>query len=234
MGAAICIGSCSRNGLKMDKTFWQQRWQANEIGFHQGQVNPLLTRFWPQLAIAKRAQVLVPLCGKSHDLHWLAARGHSVLGVELSAVALQAFFNEQQLPVQRIAAGPFVRWEAQALCILEGDFFDLNAADLAAVQAVYDRAALIALPTAMRQRYAERLIALLPATAQQLLITLDYPQREMDGPPFAVSRAEVEHLYGSAYQITCLSEQDILAEMPGFQARGLTALREAAYHLQPR
>lgn len=217
----------------MDPSFWHARWQANEIGFHQQEINPHLQRFWPQLGVTG-GTVFVPLCGKSRDMLWLASQGHRVLGVEISPIAAAAFFGENGLDVEPMQEARFVRRQIAELTLLEGDLFDLAPAHLDGVTAVYDRASLIALPPPMRERYAAHMAALLPGGTPVLLVTLDYPQPEMDGPPFAVSAAEVAALFGARFDIDSLGGQDILAENPRFQARGLTRLEERVYRLVRR
>lgn len=213
----------------MDPDFWLERWRNNEIGFHQTETNFHLQKFWTRLVVS--GQVLVPLCGKSRDMLWLRAQGHPVLGVELSALAVQSFFTENALQPTITRDGAFERWDSDGLTLLCGDFFDLTAAQLGAVAGVYDRAALIALPPELRQRYARHLCRLLPPSAPQLLVTMEYEQAQMPGPPFAVNEAEVRDLYSADYQINLLYTKDILAEQPRFRERGLTRLDERAYHL---
>ncbi len=176
----------------MDAAFWHRRWHKAETAFHQTEVNPWLQRYFPPL-LDGPARVLVPLCGKSLDMLWLVARGCQVLGVELSEIAVQAFFDEQGLEPEICQQGAFQRYRAGALEIWCGDFFALTAADLAHCTHLYDRAALVALPPEMRRRYAAHL-ALLPAGCRGLLITLDYPQQQMEGPPFAVPEPEIRQL----------------------------------------
>jgi thiopurine S-methyltransferase len=218
----------------MDPSFWHARWQANEIGFHQEEINAHLQRYWPRLDQPAGGSVFVPLCGKSRDLLWLASRGHRVLGVEISPIAAAAFFAENDLPVEPIEQDRFVLRRAGEIALLQGDYFDLRAEDLRAVTAVYDRASLIALPPALRARYAAHMAALLPEGVPVLLVALDYDQREMDGPPFAVDAAEVERLFAGNFAIETLEALDILAENPRFRARGLTRLQEQVYHLRRR
>lgn len=217
----------------MEAEFWHTRWQNHQIGFHQQRINPHLQRFWQQLELQPHARVFVPLCGKSLDMVWLAEQGHSVLGVELSEVAVHSFFHEQDLTASIRQAGAFQIWEAGLITLLCGDFFALDREMLAEVTGVYDRAALIALPPAMRHTYAAYLIALLPA-APQLLVTLEYCQATMQGPPFAVDEDEVYALYHTHYHIERLDEYDVLAQSPRFRERGLSYLNEKIYYLQPR
>ncbi len=215
----------------MKAEFWLERWQRNEIGFHQGEINVHLQTFWPQLAVSAGAKVFVPLCGKSSDMLWLRAQGHRVLGVELSPLAVEAFFIENELKPEVRSIGPFERWSCDGLTILCGDFFDLTTADMMQAAAVYDRASLVALPPPMRQEYVRHLQQLFAAPAPMLLVTMDYPQAEMAGPPFAVSAAEVNELYSSHYRIEQCARLDLLEENPQFRDRGLTAMHEVVFTL---
>ena len=218
-------------GSNMDKDFWLQRWEREEIGFHQDEINPYLLQHWPELFPDCSSKVFVPLCGKSRDMLWLRKRGHTVLGVELSAIAVQAFFEENGYTQLHSRNADFERCEADGIQILCGDFFDLKKEDLAEVEVVYDRASLVALPPEMRERYASHLVDILPPSTQILLLTFDYPQAEMPGPPFAVSPGEVEALYGSRARIKLLAQHDALAKNPRFQARGVTRMQESVFLL---
>lgn len=215
----------------MHADFWQGRWARGEIGFHLDQVHPALLRHWSRLNLPKDAKVLVPLCGKSLDLAWLAGQGFKVLGVELSQKAVEAFFSEHKLDAEISQHGAFSVYRSGALEIYCGDIFALTADDVAACQGIYDRAALIALPPPMRQRYAAHLSAILPAGCQQLLVTLVYDQAQMDGPPFAVSDAEVSALYASSWQLELLEAKKVAATNPRMRELGLQ-LEERFYLLQ--
>lgn len=216
----------------MHPDFWHDRWQRNQIGFHQDAVSPMLAAHWPAAGVAAHARVFVPLCGKSLDMAWLAARGHTVLGVELSPVAVRDFFVSQSLSpsVHRTrlgehhVAGPYE--------LIVGDAFALDAEALAGCQGVYDRAALIALPPGMRSAYLHALYAALPAECRGLLVTLEYPQAQKAGPPFSVEEAEVRAGLQQHWQVDLLDRRDILADDGGSVGQGLTALHTAAYRLQ--
>jgi thiopurine S-methyltransferase len=220
--------------MDKNKIFWLERWQREELGFHQIEVNSHLRKFWPGLNLADGTTVFVPLCGKSQDMQWLHDKGHKVLGVELSAIAVQAFFNENGYTPQHNIEGKFDRYEANAICILRGDFFDLNRDQMTKVNAVYDRASLIALPQEMREGYVRHLVSLLKPATRILLITVDYPQPEMEGPPFSVSSDEVEKLYRNYADAQLLAHQDVLAQNPRFQQRCLSRLVENIFLLTLR
>jgi thiopurine S-methyltransferase len=218
----------------MNPDFWHQRWQRGEIGWHQTAVNLHLQDHWPPRGVPIGARVFVPLCGKSLDMLWLAGEGHRVLGVEVSPVAVEAFFEENGLRPATLDEPPFRRYRIDEIEILCGDFFDLQPRHLTDVGAAFDRASLIALPPQMRPRYASHLASLVSPETSILLVTLDYEQSEMSGPPFAVTSSEVSALLGGRFGIRALAEHDVLAENPRFRERGLTRLLEHVYELQPR
>lgn len=216
----------------MEPDFWHQRWQENKIGFHQGEVNPYLRKYWPALNVPAPARILVPLCGKSLDLVWLVQQGYQVEGVELSELAVRAFFEEQGMVARQRQDGDWQVWEGHNLRLWCGDFFHLRAAQLGPIDAVYDRAALIALPAAMRQQYVQHMQTLVGAVPH-LLVTLEYPQSKMDGPPFSVEQAEVESLYSERYSGTHAQIcDDVLSHNANLQERGLDHLNECVYLLQ--
>ncbi len=215
----------------MEKDFWQQCWERDDIGFHQNEINPNLRRYWQQLQLASGSKVFMPLCGKSRDLLWLREQGHKLVGVELSAIAVQAFFKDNGYAPHHVASENFQRYDAEGIRILCGDFFDLSKSDLAPVGAVYDHAALIALPPEMRARYTRHLLSIVPPATKILLITFDYPQADMPGPPFAVSVSEVESLYREHATLRLLSQQDVLTKYPRFRERGVSWLQENCFLL---
>ena len=216
----------------MEREFWLKRWQTGDIGFHRDDVHPALLEFWGKAAADSAAKVFVPLCGKSLDMRWLAARGHPVLGVELSEQAVDEFFTGEGLEPEVRRADGFAVKSAGRYEIWCGDYFALPTEALADVGTFYDRASLIALPPAMRERYAARLAELLPAGTQGLLVTIDYDPAEMNGPPFSVTSEEVSRLFGQGFSIDELSLRDVLSGNPGLVKRGLTALTESCHLLR--
>jgi thiopurine S-methyltransferase len=218
----------------MDPDFWHRRWHEGRIGFHQDRPTPLLIEHWPTLGLARGSQVFVPLAGKSLDLAWLATQGHRVLGVELSPLAVAQFFAEHGLMPQVHDSRYGRHYRAGDIELICGDAFGLDADVLVNCAAVYDRAALIALPPPLRRRYVHELHAQLPEGCRGLLITLEYPPHEKQGPPFSVREAEVRDLYGRDWQVQTLERRDILAQQPGFAAEGVSELETVAYRLAKR
>lgn len=200
----------------MDRGFWLARWKDHQIGFHQQEVNAALRAHWQGIGVPAGARVFVPLCGKSRDMLWLRAQGHPVVGVELSRIAVQEFFAENGLAPTVSTDARFERWEAEGVTLLCGDLFDLTPSDLEGVRGVYDRASLIALPPAMRRRYADKMREALPAQAATLLITLSDPTGKLEGPPFSVTPDEVHALYGPTnVALLATGEGPALRDRPG-------------------
>lgn len=203
---------------------WLDRWSSGRIGWHEAQGNSGLKKHWPSLGAAN--SVLVPLCGKSADLAWLARRGHDVIGVELSAIAIRDFFNEQGLTAKRRKAGEFECFECRELPIslYQGDYFSFEAAPCGAL---YDRGALVALQRPERQRYVNHTDGLLLQGAAKLVITLEYDQSIVQGPPYSVVADE---LHGYWADLQRASERDDLETCPPkFRAAGLTEIREVCW-----
>lgn len=218
----------------MESEFWMARWERGEIGFHQDETNPHLVRFWPTLGIPSTVPVFVPLCGKSRDMVWLRDRGHAVWGVELSPLAVARFFEEHGLKPRRKMVRDMSLFSADGCNIYRGDFFRLRTKHFPALHAVYDRASLIALPPVMRQRYVRHLQGLVSSGTRALLISVDYPAHQMQGPPFAVDDQEVHTLFEAGFDIRSLSALNVLDANPRFRERGLTRIEERVYALTRR
>jgi thiopurine S-methyltransferase len=217
----------------MNSDYWINRWNQNQTGFHLAGVNPLLTQFWPSISVGAQGpgRVLVPLCGKSEDLKWLAEKGHDVVGVELSLLAAKAFAAEQGIVLTETHEPPFTVLRGNKVTYYVGDFFDLTAEIGGQFDLFYDRAALIALPPDMRPGYVRHLQSLVRKGAPGLLIGLEYDPSQMHGPPFTVPEAEVQELFKS-FDREKLVEYDCLEQEPKFKERGLTWLKESAYALR--
>jgi thiopurine S-methyltransferase len=212
----------------MEEAFWHERWQANQIGFHEPRPNPLLVRHLAALGLKPGARLFLPLCGKSLDIHWLLAEGYHVVGAELSALAIDQLFAELGERPSVTAAGALERRAAGRLVVFVGDVFALTRETLGAVDAVYDRAALVALPPPMRDRYAPH-VAAIAGTPPQLLVTLEYDQSVMPGPPFSIGEGEVRARYEGAYRVELLEAQAVEGGL-----KGRCPATESLWLLQPR
>lgn len=212
-----------------DPEFWHKKWASNQIGFHLEDVNPLLIEYWPHLSPQRNESVLVPLCGKSEDLIWLASQHEQVQGVELSEIAVRSFFAEHfYTPTVTRLSGAHELYQFDELMIYTGDVFS---APLQAVELIYDRAALVALPPEMRKEYVIRLLSLLKDGGRVLLVTLDYVQSEMTGPPFCVAQDEVEVLFAGC-KVTCLFRDDADQHHPKISQRGLNRFAEVVWLIE--
>lgn len=198
----------------MDAQFWHDRWASNEIGFHKSEANPLLVKYVDELSLAEGRRVFLPLCGKTLDIGWLLSRGYRVAGAELSAAAIEQLFVELGVTPTITKVGVLDHYSAPQLDIFVGDIFKVTPELLGPVDAIYDRAALVALPQDMRARYAAHLMAL-TAHAPQLLISFEYDQQAMEGPPFSVGNDEIRQHYGQRYDIAVLTSLDVPGGLKG-------------------
>ncbi|KUO58341.1 MAG: thiopurine S-methyltransferase [Alphaproteobacteria bacterium BRH_c36] len=212
----------------MEPSFWHERWQKGDIGFHRDAAHAALDSHWRAVGVAPPAVVFVPLCGKSLDMAWLAGKGYRVLGVELSQLAVDAFFESQNLTPSTRQQGTFAVSTAGPFELWCGDLFALPADALREVGAVYDRASLVALPPATQHAYADWL-STMTGKAPILLVGLAYDEAEMDGPPFSVPQSRVRELLSANYDLDVLSDADVIEANVGMKKRGLTALQETVY-----
>jgi len=215
----------------VDNQHWLDRWKENRIGFHEATVNQHLKTHLPQFTLATAAAVFLPLCGKAQDIVWLAQQGYEVIGIELSQIAIEAFFTENSLDYESFATDRFTIYRSANISLLQGDFFDLRSQDIAGCDLVYDRAALIAMELPDRPRYYEHMLSIIPSSGKMLLITLDYDQAEMLGPPFSVPTDEVYQYYADAFSINLLECNNVIDERPRWRKVGLTALSESVFRL---
>ncbi len=206
----------------MDAEFWHERWETNQLGFHQEAHNPMMVAHAGRLQLQPGERVFVPLCGKTLDIGWFLSNGQHVLGAELSELAVEQLFESLELEPTRSPVGDLVRYSAENIDNYAGDIFSLTSETLGPVKAIYDRAALIALPAEMRRRYAEHLVAL-THRAPQLLISVEYDQSEMSGPPFSVVGEEIEQLYAPHYEVTKLASADVPGGLKGICKADQTA-----------
>ncbi len=210
----------------MDKNYWLQKWRNNEIAFHRDQAHSLLTEYFDTLEVGKGARVFVPLCGKTRDLAWFISQGYLVVGVELSEMAVEQLFSDIKISPKVSVLRKVRRYSAQNVEIFVGDIFELSKEILGPVDAIYDRAALVALTEEMRQRYTSHLMQI-TGNAPQLLICYEYDQSLMDGPPFSVSFEEIKKHYGGLYDLTHLAT----IEVPN-GIRGQVPAKETLYRIK--
>ena len=221
----------------MRAEYWLQRWNEGRTGWHHESVMPLLEEHWSQAGVAPGTRVLVPLCGKSLDMLWLTQQRLHVLGVEIAPVAVEAFLAENRLRARKAEAADGTHYRISGapadggIEIINGDVFGVASGMLEECGAFYDRAALIAFPAPMRDRLVREVYAKLPTGARGLLIALEYPAAEMEGPPFSVDEAEVHRLFDAQWDIRQVGRRDILASQPSFSQNGVTALHTAVYTL---
>lgn len=198
----------------MHHDFWHQKWENNEIGFHLPDANPLLVKHFSTLNLKQGARVFLPLCGKTLDIAWLLAQGYRVAGAELSAIAIEDLFHSLNLIPTITKLGEITHYSATNIDMFVGDIFKVTPAMLGNVDAVYDRAALVALPDDMRKTYSTHLMAVTNKVAQ-LLICFEYEQSVHAGPPFSICADEVERHYQAAYDSILLASEEIADGLKG-------------------
>jgi thiopurine S-methyltransferase len=198
----------------MDASFWHKKWEQNDIAFHEGEANPLLVKYFTELSLAQGNRVFLPLCGKTLDIPWLLSNGYRVAGAELSKIAIEQLFAELGVEPTISGVGEMDRYSARNIDIFVGDIFDLSSKMLGLVDAVYDRAALVALPEKLRKRYTAHLVES-TENAPQLLICYEYDRNSMEGPPFSIHNEEVNEHYGNSYDLTLVASTDVRGGLKG-------------------
>lgn len=206
--------------------FWHDRWQSQKIGWHREIYNDLLLKHWPEINASGNSSVLVPLCGKSLDMLWLAKQGHSVVGLEMVQQAVEAFFHENKLDYDSFEIGNHKKYSNQQFTIYQGDVFDLEPGTIQA-DYWYDRAAMIAIDPSTRADYVDQIRKQTKQGAVGLLITFAYPQEQMQGPPFALHDYEVRSLFSDGFELEHLEKIDLDDE----KDRGLTKVTSSVFKI---
>lgn len=217
----------------MDKEYWQQKWQTQDTRWHQPAAHPLLQAYASRLKLRKGDTILVPLCGKTKDMIWLAEQGYHVIGVEISPIACDDFFSEWQVSVTKKSVGSFIHYQHQDLEIYCGDIFDLTAQQLPSIQAIFDCRALVALPEALHQRYLQHLFDCAGQEALLFLLTVESTSKVI-GPPFSVNEDAVRTLLAGHRRIELLARTINPVVPKHLIAKGYQDFIEAAYLIQPQ
>ena len=192
----------------MTHEFWQNKWTSNDIGFHMAEANELLVKYFDQLKLPRGKRIFVPLCGKTLDIHWLLQQGYHIVGSELVEIAVAQLFNELNVTPSITALGEIKRYSAPNIDIYVGDIFKLTGEILGYIDAIYDRAALVALPKELRVRYTKHLKDI-TRKAPQLIICFEYDEKLHEGPPFSITAEEIRAHYAQDYSLRLLESEQI-------------------------
>lgn len=211
----------------MEADFWHQCWDKNDIGFHEQKANPMLVKYLDSLALQTGDRIFLPLCGKTPAIQWLLNTDFKIVGVELSPLAVEQLFSDLKIEPTITDCGPFKRYQANNIDIYLGDLFNLSQDQLGPVQAIFDRAALVALPPQMREQYTAHL-KIISCVAPQLLLSFDYDQSLRSGPPFSVPESDIQQYYNITYHIKLLERKTITSVDPAID------LRESVWLLTPK
>lgn len=198
----------------MEASYWHQKWEQKDISFHESEANPLLIKHFAELNLPQGSRIFLPLCGKTRDAAWLLASGYQVAGAELSELAINELFKELGLEPEISKVGQLIHYQSENIDIVAGDIFAVSAEYLGPISAIYDRAALVALPASLRKHYTSHLMSITGAVPQ-LLITYEYDQSLMDGPPFSVNTDEVKRHYGASYQLKSVESKPVNGGLKG-------------------
>lgn len=210
---------------------WHSHWTRKTPGFHEGRVNTYLEQFFPLFKLEPGDSIFMPLCGKAVDILWLSQQGYHVIGVELSEIAVQSFFAESGIDFVRGKQEKLVIYEAPNITLYQGDFMDIQAQQLIDCKLVYDRASIVAIESFNRVVYKRKMLDIIPAGIPMLLVTLEYDQGIMQGPPFSVPVSEITQLYQPEYQLELLQSSEQIEERPKWRETGLKSLLESALRL---
>ncbi len=200
---------------------WLERWQEGRIGWHEPEGNASLQKYWA----ASGKRVLVPLCGKTRDLIWLARQDNEVVGVELSELAVRALFDENDIAYSTVA-GALTAYVAtdHPITVYCGDYFDFSEGPF---DAYYDRGALVAMPPELRGKYVEHTRSLLAPDAAKLIISLEYDESVATGPPFSVPADEIHSYWPDLERVAAYD--DIVNGPPKFREAGLEEMIEVVW-----
>lgn len=187
----------------MESDFWHDLWEANDTGWHLDTTNPFLQEFLSQLELKEDSRIFIPLCGKTIDIKWLLSKGHRIVGAELNENAIKELFVSLSLHPNIQNIGQLTLYSAKNIDIFVGDILELNKEILGKVDAIYDRGALVALPNEIRIKYTS-LLKYIASAIPQLLISYEYDQNLIEGPPFSITKSEIKKHYGELYDIKLL------------------------------
>lgn len=185
--------------MQDNQDFWLKKWEINDIFFHRKEVNPDIIEYFPKLNLQANSRVFVPLCGKSKDMTWLLSAGYSVIGNELSSIACETFFAEQNVVPNITEQGSFVEYQYTNIKLLCGDFFKLTSSEVGQIDAVYDSKALIALPPDLRKKYIDHLVHLSNRMTKYFVIILE-TEDKIQSPPYPLTSMDVKELFGSNFE----------------------------------
>lgn len=211
----------------MKPSFWHKVWERNSIGFHQNELHPFLEEVLKPMLSADDKSVFVPLCGKSLDMIWLAEY-MQVVGSELSDIACRDFFIDKKLQPSVNVEGDFCIYQYSDITLYQGDFFALDASRFDTFDWIYDRAALIALPKEMQQLYVNHLTSFIKKNTRLILVSLEFPEEEMSGPPFPIFESNILRLF-KGFNIECVYTQELADKRFAQRKFNVTNLVERAY-----
>ena len=215
----------------MSNKIWKDKWKRNDIAFHQSTSNHLLKKYISQLNISAGADILVPLCGKSLDMNILANLGYNVIGIELSNIAIKAYFEALNVKPTREKYKRFITWKYKNTEIWCGDIFDLTKKEIGHIGVLYDNTSLTAFSPDIRPQYVQHFHDMLSEKNQILLITTETPDETQINSAMTIDD-EIQSLYERQYHITLLHGERVITHDPEQPDEAKRPMEEKVYILE--
>jgi len=215
---------------------WVDVWQQNNIEFHEGHYNQDLLDYQHHLGNLQDKNVFIPFCGKSQDMLWFQEQGANVIGIELSSIAVEAFFSKNHFDYRchQSQNPPFMLFKRDRITLFCGDFFQLPPKNIKSIDIVYDRGALVALPKETRLLYVNKLTTLIPSGCYVVLNTIEFNTANEASPPYSVSPKEIQTLYSKDYKIQLLHHEKNATVPTHLKSRHLRNYQRRIYLLIKR
>jgi len=170
---------------------WNQRWVDKRTGWHRGEVNPTLEKYFPS---SEKPTCFFPLCGKTLDMIWVAQKGCQVRGAEFSQLAIDQFFEENKIANKEENAFIQSTESSFDIALKQGDFFEYP--DNQKFELIFDRGSMVAVNPKDREKYAQKIKTLLKSDGKVLLSAISRDEEHLkNGPPFHLTVDDVKNAY---------------------------------------
>ncbi|KAM9307702.1 putative thiopurine S-methyltransferase [Gastrophryne carolinensis] len=167
---------------------WKRNWEIGKIVFHEKEKHPLLVEFLDEMINGRqKLNIFFPLCGKNVDMKWLAEKGHTIVGVDISEIGLKQFFEEQSVPfveeaVPDIPGAKVFKSTSENISLYCCSIYQISDSVIGKFDGIWDRGSLVAINLIERQRYVDIMLSLLNQDCRYLLITVDFNPALIQGP----------------------------------------------------
>lgn len=178
--------------MSQEDKFWHQAWEDGRTRFHLSEYNTNLVKFFPSYSFKQKNSCLVPLCGKTLDMHFLADHFENVVGVDIVKMPLEQFFSDHQINSHEEPKNKSIN--GRNITLYERDFLNDNLAELKQFDFIYDRASLVAIEPKLRPKYVQQIKNFFH---QDTILHLATFEREIHGggPPYDLTPDEVREYF---------------------------------------